>query len=155
MLECRLFVSMFKLIWIQKLQFCFDHNFLPLDFQVKIEQIRKKLKKIRSKSKKCSKFCALSHDIISPKVDWSFNVTSMVLSKFRSYYTIGGHPREKFFENVFWKWPLYGVKTCEESEFDILKQKHFPESRKHVFKKCSKFCALSHDIISPNSRLVL
>jgi len=24
--ECRLFASMFKLIWIQKLQFCFDHN---------------------------------------------------------------------------------------------------------------------------------
>jgi hypothetical protein len=43
------------------------------------------------------------------------------------YYTVGGHPREKFFLEMI---PLR-VKTCGGSEFDIFEaKKRFPDSEK-------------------------
>ena len=43
----------------------------------------------------------------------------------------GEYPREKIFKNFFPEMIPLGVKTCEESEFDIFEaKKRFPDSEK-------------------------
>jgi hypothetical protein len=59
------------------------------------------------------------------RVEWSFN-------EFWSYYTIGG--RAKIFSKFFLEMTLLGVKTGEESEFDIFEaKKRFPDSGRPVY----------------------